>query len=439
MTAPARTSRSLNREILALAVPAFATLVAEPILILVDTTIVGHLGTSQLAGLTMAANVVGVLVGLSIFLAYGTTATVARRLGAGDRRGALAGGLDGMVLGLLIGLALCLGLLLAGPTLLGLYGSTPEATEQGAIYLRIVALGLPAQLVSLASTGVLRGLQDTRTPLWVALGVNLTNIALSLTFVYGLGLGIAGVALGTIVAQWGGASVLGLTVLRGAARHDVRFRPHLGGVLVAARSGSWLVLRAATLQAAITVTTFTAAGMGETSLAGHQVANSLWQTMAYALDAFAIAAQALIGLRLGAGDVTATRRITRRVLLWGVGFGVVVGLVLVLLRPLLVRGFSPDPGVHEVLMTTLVVLACVVPLGGITFVLDGVLIGAGDARYLSMVGLLVTLLYAPLALAVRWTGGGLAWLWAAYGVWIAARALTLWLRARGTAWMRVGA
>lgn len=439
MTAPARTSRSLNREILALAVPAFATLVAEPILILVDTTIVGHLGTSQLAGLTMAANVVGVLVGLSIFLAYGTTATVARRLGAGDRRGALAGGLDGMVLGLLIGLALCLGLLLAGPTLLGLYGSTPEATEQGAIYLRIVALGLPAQLVSLASTGVLRGLQDTRTPLWVALGVNLTNIALSLTFVYGLGLGIAGVALGTIVAQWGGASVLGLTVLRGAARHDVRFRPHLGGVLVAARSGSWLVLRAATLQAAITVTTFTAAGMGEASLAGHQVANSLWQTMAYALDAFAIAAQALIGLRLGAGDVTATRRITRRVLLWGVGFGVVVGLVLVLLRPLLVRGFSPDPGVHEVLMTTLVVLACVVPLGGITFVLDGVLIGAGDARYLSMVGLLVTLLYAPLALAVRWTGGGLAWLWAAYGVWIAARALTLWLRARGTAWMRVGA
>lgn len=439
MTEPGRPARSLNREILALAVPAFATLVAEPILILVDTTIVGHLGTSQLAGLTMAANVIGVLVGLSIFLAYGTTATVARRLGAGDRKGALAGGLDGMVLGLLIGLVLTLGLLLAGPAILGLYGSTPEATEHGNTYLRIVALGLPAQLVSLASTGVLRGLQDTRTPLWVAIGVNLTNIALSLAFVYVLGMGIAGVALGTILAQWGGASVLGLSVLRGAARHGVRFHPHLGGVLVAARSGGWLVLRAATLQAAITVTTFTAAGMGETSLAGHQVAYSLWQTMTYALDAFAIAAQALIGLRLGAGDVAGTRRITRRVLLWGVGFGVVVGLALVLLRPLLVRGFSPDPGVHEVLMTTLVVLACIVPVGGITFVLDGVLIGAGDARYLSMVGLLVTLVYTPLALAARWAGAGLAWLWVAYGVWIAARALTLWLRARGTAWMRVGA
>lgn len=436
MTPPAR---SLNREILALAVPAFATLVAEPILILVDTTIVGRLGTSQLAGLTLASNVVGVLVGLSIFLAYGTTATVARRLGAGDRRGALAGGLDGMVLGLVIGAALLAGLLLAGPWLLGLYGAGPEATGHAATYLRIVAFGLPAQLVMLASTGVLRGLQDTRTPLWVALGVNVTNIALSLTLVYGFGLGIAGAALGTALAQWGGASVLAGAVLRGAARHGVRFRPHPGGVLQAARSGGWLVLRAATLQAAITVTTFTAAGMGEASLAAHQVTYALWQTMAYALDAFAIAAQAMIGLRLGAGDVGMTRRITRRVMVWGVGFGVVVGLALVAMRPVLIGAFSPDPGVRDVLMATLVVLACIGPIGGITFVLDGVLIGAGDARYLSLVGLLVTLVYTPLALGVRWSGAELGWLWAAYGVWITARALTLWLRARGTAWMTVGA
>ncbi|SDB92434.1 putative efflux protein, MATE family [Raineyella antarctica] len=438
MTPADRDERSLNRGILALAVPAFATLVAEPILILVDTTIVGRLGTAQLAGLTLASNVIGVLVGLSIFLAYGTTATVGRRLGAGDRRGALAGGMDGMVLGLVIGLLLAAGLALAGPWLLGLYGSTPEATGYAGTYLRIVALGLPAQLVSLASTGVLRGLQDTRTPLWVAIGVNLANIALSLTLVYGVGLGIAGAAIGTAVAQWGGATVLGLTVLRGAARNDVRFRPRLGGVLRAARAGGWLVLRAATLQAAITVTTFTAAGMGEASLAGHQVAYALWQTMTYALDAFAIAAQALIALRLGAGDVAGARRITRRVLVWGVGFGLLVGLVLVALRPVLIGFFSADPGVHDVLMVTLVVLACVVPIGGVTFVLDGVLIGAGDARYLSLVGLLVTLVYTPLALAVRATGAGLAWLWAGYGVWIAARALTLWLRARGTAWMQVG-
>lgn len=439
MTPTAPIPRSLNREILALAVPALATLVAEPILILVDTTIVGHLGTSQLAGLTLASNVIGVLVGLSIFLAYGTTATVARRLGAGDRRGALAGGLDGMALGLLIGLGVLVGLLFLGPWLLGLYGAGPEATGHAGTYLRIVAFGLPAQLVMLASTGVLRGLQDTRTPLWVAIGINLTNIALSLTFVYGLDMGIAGAALGTALAQWGGAAVLGSAVLRGAAREGVRFHQHPGGVISAARSGGWLVLRAVTMQAAITVTTFTAAGMGEESLAAHQVTYALWQTMTYALDAFAIAAQAMIALRLGAGDVAGTRRIAARVMVWGVGFGVVVGLVLVAVRPLLIGAFSPDPGVREVLMATLVVLACIGPVGGITFVLDGVLIGAGDARYLSMAGVVVTLVYTPLALAVRWSGSGLAWLWVAYGLWIAARALTLWWRARGTAWMTVGA
>ncbi|MEA5153191.1 MATE family efflux transporter [Raineyella sp.] len=433
-----RTVRSLNREILALAVPAFATLVAEPLLILADTTIVGHLGTAQLAGLTMASTVIGLLVGLSIFLAYGTTATVARLLGAGDRRGALAGGLDGMVLGLLIGVVLCVGLLVGAPAILRLYGSTPEATGYATTYLRLVGLGLPAQLVSLASTGVLRGLQNTRIPLLVAVGVNLVNIALNLTLVYGAGLGIAGAGIGTALSQWAGAAVLGTTVLRGAASHGVRFELRFGGVLAAARSGGWLILRAATLQVAIAVTTFTAAGMGEVALAGHQVAYSLWQTMAYALDAFAIAAQALIGLRLGAGDVTGTRRITRRVLVWGVGFGVVVGVALVLLRPVLGGLFTPDPRVHGVLMVTLVVLACIIPVGAVTFVLDGVLIGAGDARYLSLAGLLATAVYAPLALVVRATDAGLAWLWAAYGVWIAARAVTLWLRARGTAWMVVG-
>ncbi|WP_194793285.1 MATE family efflux transporter [Raineyella fluvialis] len=438
MTATARTTRSLNLEILALAVPAFATLVAEPLLILVDTTIVGHLGTAQLAGLTLASNVIGFLVGLSIFLAYGTTATVARRLGAGDRRGALAGGLDGMVLGLLIGLVLCVGLLIGAPAILQLYGSGPGATGYATTYLRLVSLGLPAQLVSLASTGVLRGLQDTRTPLYVAIAVNLVNIALNLTLVYGVGLGIAGAAIGTAVSQWAGAAVLSATVLRGAARRGVRFQPHLGGVLAAARSGGWLVLRAATLQLAITVTTFSASGMGEVTLAGHQVAYSLWQTMVYALDAFAIAAQALIGLSLGSGDVPATRRITRRVLLWGVGFGVVVGTLMVLLRPVLGGLFSPDPRVHATLMVTLVVLAAIIPVGGVTFVLDGVLIGAGDARYLSLVGVLVTAIYTPLALVVRATDAGLAWLWAAYGIWIAARAVTLWIRARGTAWMVVG-
>lgn len=431
-------SRSLNREILALAIPAFATLIVEPLLILADTWIIGNLGTSQLAGLTLASNVIGIVVGLSIFLAYGTTATVARRIGAGNRAGALSGGIDGMALGLVIGTALCALLFLGAPWILSWYGSTPEATAYATTYLRIVAFGLPAQLVSLASSGVLRGLQNTRLPLYVAVGVNLTNIGLNFLLVYGFGLGIAGAALGTAIAQWTSAIILSTWVLRRSAAEGVALGFNPGGILAAARSGSWLVLRAAAMQAAITVTTFTAAGLGEESLAAHQVTYTLWQTMTYALDAFAIAAQALIGLRLGAGDVEGTRRITRRVLWWGVGFGVVVGVLMVLARPALAAFFTPDVAVHAILMSSLVVLAFIVPIGGVTFVLDGVLIGAGDARYLSIVAALCTVLYAPLALATLWLGLGLSSLWVGYGVWIALRALTLWLRARGTAWMQIG-
>ena len=314
MPAPAPT---LTRELLRLAVPALASLLAEPLLILADTWIVGHLGTPQLAGLTIATTVIGVLVGLSIFLAYGTTATVSRRLGAGNRTGALSGGVDGMVLGALLGTALAAVLLATAPAVVGLFGATAAASAHATTYLRIVGLGLPAMLVVLAATGILRGLQDTRTPLVVVVGMNLTNIALNLALVLGLGLGIGGAALGTAISQWLGATVLAAVVIRGAHRAGTPFAFRPAGILTAAREGSWLVLRTAALQAALVITTLTAAGIGETALAAHQVTASLWTTTAFALDALAIAAQAMVGLRLGAGDRDGAHAITRRVVAWG--------------------------------------------------------------------------------------------------------------------------
>lgn len=435
MPAPAPT---LTRELLRLAVPALATLLAEPLLILADTWIVGHLGTPQLAGLTIATTVIGVLVGLSIFLAYGTTATVSRRLGAGNRTGALSGGVDGMVLGALLGTALAAVLLATAPAVVGLFGATAAASAHATTYLRIVGLGLPAMLVVLAATGILRGLQDTRTPLVVVVGMNLTNIALNLALVLGLGLGIGGAALGTAISQWLGATVFAAVVIRGAHRAGTPFAFRPAGILTAAREGSWLVLRTAALQAALVITTLTAAGIGETALAAHQVTASLWTTTAFALDALAIAAQAMVGLRLGAGDRDGAHAITRRVVAWGAGFGVVVGGLIVAARPVLAGFFTPDDAVRALLAVTLLVLAAFAPIGGITFALDGVLIGAGDARYLALAGAITTGLYAPLALAVHLTGGGLAWLWLAYGGWITFRAVALWWRARGEAWMRLG-
>lgn len=431
--------RQLDRRIFGLALPTFATLVSEPLLLLADSAIVGHLGTDELAGLGIAANVLGVLIGLCIFLAYGTTGTVARRLGAGDRTAALTGGLDGLVLAVTLGLLLTVALQAALPLVVGAYGVEPEVAAAATAYLRVAAFNLPSILLLLAGTGVLRGLQDTRTPLVVAVVTNVVNIVLNLAFVYGLGLGIAGSALGTLVAQTAAACYVAVLVVRGARREQamLRFRP--GGVLSAARSGIWLLARTATLQAAVTVTTFVAAAGGAVVLASHQVVSSLWVLLVMALDAVAIAGQSIIGHALGAGEVALGRAMTRRMVLWGVVCGVVFGALVWLTRPLYVDLFSPDPQVQELVGQVLLVVAAVTPVAGVVFVLDGVLIGAGDGRYLALAGLLALLAYLPLALTVHGLAAGLVWLWAAYAAFIVARMVTLVLRARGDAWVRVGA
>ncbi len=434
----AQPARQLDREIFALAVPAFATLVSEPALLLADSAIIGHLGTTQLAGLGVAGNLIGILTGLSIFLAYGTTGTVARRLGAGDLRGALTGGIDGMILAVVLGALLCCVLQAILPMAIGWYGAGPAVAQAAESYLRIALCGLPSLLLVLASTGVLRGMQDTRTPLTVAISCNVINIGLNVAFVYGLGMGIAGSATGSLLAQTICAAFLSVVVINGARRNGavVTFRPR--GVLRAAKAGFWLMLRTATLQISITVTTGVAAGMGAVALATHQVTNSLWSMLVFALDAIAIAAQAVIGRYLGAGDESMVRRLTRRMVGWGLLAGVVFGLVVALGRPLYEQLFSPDPAVQQLLRQVLLVLAAMTPVAGIVFVLDGVLIGAGDGRYLALAGLIAMLAYLPLALLVYGSGADLVWLWAAYGGYILARMITLAVRARSTAWMRTG-
>jgi putative MATE family efflux protein len=431
--------RRLDREIFTLAVPTFATLVSEPLLLLADSAIIGHLGTVELAGLGIAANVLGILTGLCIFLAYGTTGTVARRLGAGDRAAALSGGLDGLVLAVGLGVLLALALEAALPLVVGAYGVAPAVASAATSYLRVAAFSLPSILLLLAGTGVLRGLQDTRTPLVVAVGANLANIGLNLAFVRGLRLGIAGSALGTLVAQTVAAVVVAAIVVRGARREHaaLRFRP--AGVLAAARSGVWLVARTATLQVAITLTTLVAATGGALALAAHQIVNSLWTLLAFALDAIAIAGQAIIGRLLGAGDRATGRAMTRRMVGWGVVCGLVFGVLLLVARPWYVGVFTPDAEVQQLVSRVLLVAAVATPVAGVVFVLDGVLIGAGDGRYLALAGLLALLVYAPLALTVAGLGAGLIWLWVAYGAFITARMVTLLVRARGDSWTRLGA
>ncbi|HET6562918.1 MAG TPA: MATE family efflux transporter [Marmoricola sp.] len=437
-------TREVDRSIVALAVPAFLALVAEPLFLLADAAIVGHLGTPELAGLGIASVVIRVAVGLCIFLAYGTTAAVARQVGAGQHARALAQGVDGLWLAVVIGvLFTATGLSVTDP-LIAAFGAGPEVTEEATTYLRLSWLGLLPMLLMLAATGVLRGLHDTRTPLYVAVAANLANIAFNVLLVYGLDLGIAGSAIGTVLAQLGAAVALVTVVVRAAVRAGASLRPDLPGVRRSARAGGPLLVRTLSLQAALVVTTWCAAGLGATATATHQLAMTVWTFLAYALDAVAIAAQTITGAALGAGDLDRVRRATDRMIRIGLVSGVVTGALLALTAPVLGPLFTDDPDVVSLLAKVLLVAALFQPAAGVVFVLDGVLIGAGDGRYLAAGGVVVTVLFVPLALAsVALAPGGdpaLLWLWVAFGAgFIGGRAAVLVRRAHGDTWMVAGA
>jgi putative MATE family efflux protein len=428
-----------DREILRLAVPAFGALVAEPLFLLADSAVVGRLGTGPLAGLGVAGSALTTLVGVCIFLAYGTTAAVARRLGAGDLTGALRQGIDGVWLAIGLGVVVALAGIAAAPAVVDALGASPAVHGYAVTYLRISLIAAPPMLVVLAGTGVLRGLQNTRTPLVVAIVAAVVNLGLNVLFVLGFGWGIAGSATGTAITQYGAAFAYGVVILRGAWRHGLALLPDYSGVLASARSGVALVVRTLSLRAVLVVATAVAARLGDAEVAAHQVAFAVWSLLAFALDAVAIAGQAITGRYLGASDVPAAREATRRMVEWGIGVGVVLGVAVLLVRPWLPSLFSADPSVRSLLVAVLLVVAVLQPLNGVVFVLDGVLIGAGDGRYLAWAGLATMVAFLPAAWAVLGSGAGLVALWFALGEFMLARLVFLALRAWGDRWMVTGA
>jgi putative MATE family efflux protein len=435
---------TLNREIIRLAVPALGALVAEPAFLMVDAALVGHLGTTPLAGLGIASAILQTIVGLMIFLAYSTTPAVARRFGAGDHGDAVSVGIDGMWLALGLGAVLAVIGSLLTPAVIPLFGATPEVAAQAAAYLAPSMWGLPAMLVVYAATGLLRGMQDTITPLWIA-GIGFAaNALLNWLFIYGFGWGIAGSAFGTVVAQWGMVGAYVLVIGRLARRHEASVAPELSGIRGSARSGGWLFLRTVSLRVALLATVGIATGIGTRELAGWQVVFTIFSAAAFALDALAIAAQALIGKSLGAEDPNGARHVLARTVAWGAWFGVIVGVLIAALSSVIGLAFTGDPALAALIQPALIVLAIAQPIAGIVFVLDGVLMGAGDARYLALAGGLNLVPFLPALAIIAATGvngvAGVIWLSVAFfGVYLCARLATLGLRVRTGRWLTVPA
>ncbi|KAB2973704.1 MATE family efflux transporter [Streptomyces sp. SS1-1] len=436
---PKAARRQHDREIVALAVPAFGALVAEPLFVMADSAIVGHLGTAQLAGLGVASALLMTAVSVFVFLAYATTAAVARRVGAGDLPSAIRQGMDGIWLALLLGAAVVAVVLPTAPSLVEVFGASDTAAPYATTYLRISALGIPAMLVVLAATGVLRGLQDTRTPLYVAVGGFIANAGLNVGLVYGADLGIAGSAWGTVLAQCGMAAVYLLVVVRGARRHGASLRPDAAGIRASAQAGVPLLVRTLSLRAILMIATAVAARLGDADVAAHQIILSLWSLLAFALDAIAIAGQAIIGRYLGANDAEGARAVCRRMVEWGIASGIGLGLLVVAARPLFLPLFTSDSAVQDTALPALLVVALSQPICGVVFVLDGVLMGAGDGPYLAWAMVATLAVFAPMALLIPVIGGGLTGVWAAMTLMMTVRMLTLWLRARSGRWIVTGA
>jgi putative MATE family efflux protein len=427
----------VSRSIPALAAPALVALAAEPLYLLVDTAVVGHLDGVALAGLAVGGGLLAYVAALLNFLAYGTTARAARRTGAGDRAGAVSEGVQATWLALALGVGLALVFqLAAGPLtrlLAGGAGPVADAAEQ---WLRVASPGLPLLLVALAGNGWLRGVQELRRPMGYVLAGSGVGVVLCPLLVHPVGLGLVGSALANLAGQAVAAALFVRALARELARSEVSWRPRLPALRAQLVLGRDLLVRAAVLQLAFAAAAAVVARSGTAELGAHQVALQLWLFLALVLDAYAIAAQTLVGSALGAGRPEDARHTAARVVRWGLGTGVVVAVLLLALRPVLPPLFTDDPAVLAQADVVWWFLALMQPLAGVVFALDGVLMGAGDAAFLRTVTLASALVgFVPLSLLSGWLGWGLPGVWTGLTLFIVLRLGAVGWRVRGSAWL----
>ena len=424
-----------DREILRLALPALGALAAEPLYVLVDTAIVGHLGRPQLAALGLAGTVLAGAFTIFYFLTYGTTAVVARASGAGEQERAARLAAQALWVSVGIGLLLLVACeALAGPLLRAL-GAHGRSGDYALTYFRIAAIGLVPALIALAGQGYLRGVSNLRRPLEIVVVANVVNAVLEVLFVYGFHWGIAGSAAGTAIAQTGMGLAFAVELLR---PHAISKRPSLQAMRPMLRVGRQIFVRTTALYASFLVAASVCARMGDPQLAAHQVASQLFFFLALILDSVAIAGQVIVGRMLGAGDPDSAHASAVRMIGWSAVVGAAFAIVLLPLADVVPRAFTSDPLVLHETAELWPYFVLMQPLAGAVFALDGILIGAGDTAYLmwSMIAasaLFITL--ASVALARDW---GIVGVWIALDVLIAARLGLLWIRFAGRRWAVVG-
>jgi putative MATE family efflux protein len=421
------------RRVAALAFPALVVLAAEPLYVLVDTAVVGHLGRTPLAALAVGGSIMSFAAWLGTVLAYGTTGRAARRFGAGQRAEAVAEGVQATWLALTAGLLLLLVLeIAAGPLTHAIAsGGNAEVGTAAARWLHIAALGAPGLMLATAGNGWLRGVQDTRRPLYFVLGANILSGILCPVLVYPLGFGLTGSA----IAQ----TTSGLLFLGALVHERVSLRPRLAVIARQLVLGRDLLVRGAAFQACFLSASAVAARFGAAALAAHQIALQLWLFCSLAMDAVAIAAQALIGAALGASRPAEARWLARRIgligLFSGLGFAALIAAALPILQP----WFGADDEVYAQAQIAWWWFVGMQPIAGVVFALDGVLIGAGDVKYMRNMTIVAGLCgFLPAVWLALLLHLGLGGVWAGLTLFIVVRFVALVARLRGDRWAVLG-
>jgi putative MATE family efflux protein len=416
-----------DRRIISLALPALGSLAVEPLYVLVDTAIVGRLGTAPLGGLALAATVLGLVVAGCNFLTYGTTERVARHLGGGDRAGAADVAVQTMWLSLIVGLVVAPVVAVTAPWTARALGGDGDVLDAAVTYLRIGAIGIPFVVFTLGAQGVQRGASDYRTPLVILAASNTVNAVLEVLFVFGFDWGVPGSAWSTVIGQVAAGVAFAAVVRRHLVAARVR-RPSRSGMAPLMTAGRHLLLRVGSMLAVTSGATAIAARVDEPTLAAHQIGASLLMFLALALDALAIPAQTLVAEELGRGGGAAAEELARRCAWLSIVTGAGLAVVLALLAPFLPRVFTADPAVVDRATSVVLWLAAMLVPAALAFAYDGVLIGAADYRFLGLAAVAYLLAVAPLGVLTLLTDGGIAAIWGTLGVWMILRAVCNHLR-----------
>ncbi|WP_158892371.1 MATE family efflux transporter [Amycolatopsis anabasis] len=424
------------RRIAGLAIPALGVLAAEPLYVLVDTAVVGHLGAVPLAGLALGGVVLSQVSTQLTFLSYGTTSRTARLHGAGRRADAVSEGVQATWLAVAVGLVLLVaGQLLAAPIARALSGDA-ETAGAAVSWLRIALFGAPLILITMAGNGWMRGVQDTVRPLRFVLAGNGISAVLCPVLVYAADWGLEGSAIANVVAQVISAGLF----VRALVREKVPLRPRPAVMRAQLGLGRDLVLRSLAFQACFVSAAAVAARTSTEAVGAHQVVLQLWTFLALVLDSVAIAAQSLIGAALGAGSEAEARGVAGQITRYGLVFGCVLCLLFAAVSQVLPHAFTSDPGVLAEVPHAWWFFVALQPVAGIVFALDGVLLGAGDAAFLRTATLLSAgagfLPLIWLSLAFGW---GLAGIWTGLTAFMLLRLAAVVVRWRSGSWAVVGA